>query len=241
MGELLHVSSSQSGEVGSLLLKSYSKEEGVALTALYFAKTSPQRLTPNTSINYFYINGPGVASAWPLGKSIKLDVCGDDSSWIVPNVQIAAEKWNTSLPAATQIKVKWAPTFAPFSDLKQNCVLVVDDLIIEPDPRGGVFGVTASISDLNKLEILSGNILLFHKEAAKEGLPGMQDARFSSDLAITVLHEMGHFLGLDHQFEKDVQSIMSYDFSQAPSLKPYDREAIAEMYRAKAKRSEFKF
>ena len=45
-----------------------------------------------------------------------------------------------------------------------------------------------------------------------------------------ILHEMGHALGLDHQFD-GTPSIMSYDFESPAELTDYDKAAIQDLYK----------
>lgn len=50
----------------------------------------------------------------------------------------------------------------------------------------------------------------------------------TSSLQSTTAHEFCHLLGLHHQFDKSVQSIMSYDGTDY--LTAYDKKAIALLY-----------
>lgn len=50
----------------------------------------------------------------------------------------------------------------------------------------------------------------------------------TESLQSTTAHEFGHLLGLHHQFDKSLKSIMSYDGTDYVTA--YDTEAIARLY-----------
>lgn len=82
-------------------------------------------------------------------------------------------------------------------------------------------------------EIINSNIFLWNDEMLKLGY-SFKDANTSNNsykLSLHVLiHEIGHFLGLHHQFKKDVPSVMSYSSDNFVELQTYDIQAIQHLY-----------
>jgi predicted Zn-dependent protease len=88
-------------------------------------------------------------------------------------------------------------------------------------------GVTFTTLDLVNYSHIDSDILIFEKdlEAVSRNRPEL----LIPELTRTLKHEMGHFLGLDHQFKDEIHSIMSYRPSD-DELFDYDKKAILELY-----------
>jgi predicted Zn-dependent protease len=72
--------------------------------------------------------------------------------------------------------------------------------------------------------IVASDVLLFRKGFAKIYGSSLTEG----DIEATAAHELGHFLGLDHEFDPTIESIMSYD--PIREIKPHDRAAIEAVY-----------
>ena len=85
-------------------------------------------------------------------------------------------------------------------------------------------GTTYISGNLFQGKIIDADVMIWVKENEKFGTT----LENTSNLQATVAHEIGHFLGLDHQFDKNITSIMSY--ARVTYVTSYDTEAIARLY-----------
>lgn len=222
---LIHFSMDSGKRAFTLL--TYEKENGEKSVSYLQFRTKPLvnlELRPNTF--YKFSSGPGVYARWK--KHIDLNVCGRETGYIHDLAKPAVADWNRYLPANTQIKLSVARRYRPFSDLNQNCITLIDDFLTDPRKNVGNFGMTVTVGDLSELELFSSNMLFFRGEFEKTGA-SYRDPRLRDEFSYTVAHEIGHVLGLDHQFDDKIPSIMSYEY-EARKATPYDIAAIRELY-----------
>ncbi len=224
--ELIHFSKSRSAGQFSLLTFEKDKEGSASTTFFRFSTqaNSKPEIRPNTY--YQFINGPGIYTRWR--KPVALKVCGNSSESVFSDVQKAAADWNQSLPSQNQIHVSTTTQYKPFSDLNQNCLFIIDDLLTDPRPNIATYAMTSTVSNLKNLEITSSNILAFTGEFAKNGVD-YRHPLLAAKLSYTITHEIGHLLGLDHQFDENIPSIMSYSY-KVNQTTAYDQAAIRELY-----------
>lgn len=229
-GRLLHTSLSNDGNILSLLIYQEDYSEGQSVLALYFSKVFDPQYPPQISKDYFYITGPGQQVLWPKTRAIQLDICGPKSLIHSKLIDEQAAKWSIALTNQIKFQTIKSENYKPFSDLNQHCLYIVDDFMTEPSSQYLNYGLTLSIIEHNKAQIIDSDIMLFTKEFHKTGF-SYDSSNLSEKFLITVLHEMGHFLGLDHQFT-GVKSIMSYDLDTT-ILTNYDKSAVRELYKRK--------
>ena len=76
--------------------------------------------------------------------------------------------------------------------------------------------------------MLDADIMLFKNQITKHfrWKPEKETLQF---LKMVMGHEMGHFLGLGHEFGPERASIMSYDGLEVPT--DFDYQALKELYR----------
>jgi len=219
--DLLHFSTSEDGQHMSLLVSEQTSQDGLVLVAMYFSK----QLRSDEPIRigqYNYIVGMGIKTNWPKENPVTLSICGYASTVLTAYAKEAAELWNEALENKLVLKLEVQKSFPPFSDLRHRGIYWIDTYIIDPLPTpafGAVYSVYISS------HFIDGDIMIFAKELQKD-----TDYVWAYKVQRTLTHEIGHFLGLHHQFD-GTQSIMSYDFSDDATITSHDKTAIQELYK----------
>jgi hypothetical protein len=223
--EVLHYSVRPDREVMSFLLQLHDYPEyGDVIIAAYFHKPGDAAAAlTDVDSTYNYLLGEGVATAWQ--DKIEVSLCGAFD----PREESAARKaiagWAKSGKVGShELTLTANKTPAPFSDVNENCVLMVDAFSLESRYDAAVLGAAFPVVDGAAQRIIASDVLLFRKGFEKIYGSSLTEA----DIEATAAHELGHFLGLDHEFDPSVESIMSYD--QVLEIKPHDRAAIEAVY-----------
>lgn len=227
-GSLLHFSQHKDGNIFSFLTYG-SSQRGKSLTGIYFAKKFNPQIPPKASKPYNYLEGPGYKVKWKQ-KQITIDLCGKQEEFVQDHSAYAVNEWNATLGLKLKIEYRESESFYPFTDLNQHCIYIVDNLRFEPDPRSATYGGTAEIRNYENSSFIDADILIFKKEFEKHVGHNFDDDFHFNTMRATFVHEIGHFLGLDHIFDENIKSIMGYDFSISPKLQPIDKEAIQALY-----------
>lgn len=222
MSEVLHFSVSEDHRNISLLLWTNDPKEGISVSAAYFTKDKKKQKVEYVG-NYNYLRGIGVKTAWPKNKPIELNICGNNAKLLSEDLFNAKNLWNEALKPHQEIVMKVSDNYPPFSDLNQHCIYYIDSFKHEPKPNVAKYGSTMT-PHFDTDTIYDSDILIFKSELSKQN----QDIK--RYMKKVVLHEMGHALGLDHQFD-GTQSIMSYDFESPAELTDYDKAAIQDLYK----------
>lgn len=228
----LHWSATADKSVFSVLFKYQDAINGKGVGAIYLKREAEKKKRPLYSRVYQYLAGPGVGVKWNSETTLELEVCGADEDLAHSRNGVAL--WSEALKGRLDIRLKATKKFKPFSDLKQRCIYAID--LYDNAPEAYNFGVTVPILDRGSGEIIDSDIIIFNKafERAKEKLKEKETSEYALLYAldryksITYTHELGHLLGLHHQFD-GTKSIMSYEFD-ATSLSDYDVKAIQELY-----------
>jgi hypothetical protein len=227
--QLLHLSISKNKKTISFLVYLTDPSTGLrSLRALYFSRGTKSRLN-RTDKPYEYFAGTGVKIAWPKTKPVQLSLCNSDSETQQLVTANSINQWQSALGDSLKVDYE-GPTekYPPFSDLNFRCIYIVDTYISEPNPELANTGKTALIPNIEKSEISDADVMIFKTELKKKN-PSENQYYYTIDLTWTMLHELGHFLGLGHQFN-GTKSIMSYDKNRVTTIESHDIEAIQALY-----------
>ncbi|NJM10455.1 MAG: matrixin family metalloprotease, partial [Bdellovibrionaceae bacterium] len=111
---------------------------------------------------------------------------------------------------------------------------------IEIAGDGAVVAQTLFLAGEGQKELIDGDIFFLLgelQEAVDKVAPGRQitdpmfmiSPKLVDSILQTNIHEMGHLLGLHHQFDPSISSIMSYKDDRR-GLQDYDVKAIQALY-----------
>lgn len=237
--EIIHWSSTPDGRFFSLLMKYTDSDSGAGLVAFYFEKTTTGFTTVETTEKQFaYIGGPGVRLRWkiPAGEALEVRLCGDYEETSI--AEAAIQKWQVALGDRLKMNVVRAPKYAPFSDLNEHCIYVVDKYTTESREEVANYGATFHATSDRQGFFVDSDIFIYRAEfrkvlkylAAKgyDEKSSVFTSWLSRHMEITFLHEFGHLIGLDHKFD-GTKSVMSYELDSTVLL-DYDIKAIQALY-----------
>ncbi len=222
--KILHYSQKKTKDSFSILAELEDAADGRILLSFVFVKKTEQKNIAKVDSRYKYIMGPGVVIPWSQKEALQIDVCGNQHKATEQAFNWGLDQWKKALKNKMTIKTNYLSIFPPFSDLNSHCIYTVNDYTTESRPQYINPASTTTNFDTFKGEIIDADIFVWVKEIEKDG----DIANQASYLAGVTSHELGHFFGLDHQFDKDYESIMSYDNTYY--MTKYDTEAINYLY-----------
>jgi len=223
-----HYSLAQNGRVFSILV-SNSDELGNYLAALTFTRIDgPQKPVPDLKNSYQYIVGTGIAVGWP--SPLKISVCGDLNESNKTTFSKSISNWSiaTGDSVGTLGGLSYSIDFAsqpkPFNDVNQHCINLVKNYRLEDQEDLAVFGVTLPTIDFQEFTLVDSHIFIFYDALAK----------FREPVLTTATHEVGHMLGLGHEFSRSSRGVILHPsimgYSGVNSITSWDAEAILALY-----------
>lgn len=221
--EVLHYSLKKDQEAFSFLVRVEDKM-GKNLLAISFVKKKAQNLSPGDS-QYNYLSGPGAKAGWNKQEPLKISLCSPPSVALANKYRFGINMWSSTLQNLLPYEIQTVTTYPPFSDLNFHCIYNVGSYITLA-PGSGAANPAATIPQIDRFkgQIIDSDILIFNSEIQKIA----EDQSSYEKLIWVIAHEMGHFFGLDHQFDDSIKSIMSYDGTDYITF--YDVNAMRALY-----------
>lgn len=224
--ELLHLSRHEvSGEV-SLMWREKKTDN---LTSLILSENQPASV--NTAAKpegkYLYLFPP--QGRWRTAK-VNLTLCGVPTA-ASRRVVAAIADWQKVLAGRLEIVVReLKQEYPPFSDLNVHCIYWIEGFRISKNEKKMHAGGTQNLVTVDGRGFLDNDIYLYASELMKikDNNPNRQDQMRLKAVYDVTLHEVGHWLGLDHQPDQKIPSVMGE--SGVDKLTDYDIEAIQQLY-----------
>lgn len=236
--ELVNYSSSPDGTKHSLLIH-YGGGTRESLLAYRFAKvTDHDRVPEKTAAPYNYLYGRGVKVNWQPSAPVPIVFCTDQTpEYGYEDFMSRVQMWREVLHNRLDLHLEPSANCPTFDDVNTRTAGFVKAWAEIPHTREGIVGMAGTMSLYSDSTIVDSDIFIFSQEW-QEILDSRNDgsvydsaqtvsARLREQIRQTMLHELGHFLGLAHIFD-GTPSVMAYD--DVGILTPYDIGAIQELY-----------
>lgn len=221
----LHYSLKNTKDAFSILAETTDPTDGKVLISFTFVKKEEKKLINKVSDYYKYIFGAGVIVKWDQNETLKINICSKYNSFQLNSIyQKSVNTWSYYLKGRLNLETNVLTTYPPFSDLNTHCIYTVDNYQTEYSDDIMNPGTTYTSANKFRGSLLDSDIMIWVKENEKTGST-LEDVY---GLSRTVTHEIGHLLGLDHQFS-GTSSIMSYNRHDT-YITSYDRGAITTLY-----------
>lgn len=235
----LHFSLSEDRKMFSILIYDSQNE---SLLSYYFIRPETEDITEHETQGnpkYLFHYGPGVKSRWSKAKPLEISICGStEYTNTLTNekvdasiyYQLAIEKWQSALGDRLQIKLNTIPQdYPPFSDLNTHCIYVVDDYLVVESDKYIRTAESFYFHNAFSYQAQHAFIIIWNHEFKTKNKTSFFDDLLLGRGYKVILHELGHFLGLTHQDDNTIKSIMSYD-ENIRDLEEYDIKAIKHLY-----------
>lgn len=191
------------------------------LAAVYFSQDKEvEVLSKPTFPKYKYFVYP--AGRW-TEPSLKIAICGFPSRANTQLALDAVQAWRAVLVGRLNLSAVVANACAPFSDLNQHSIIWNDGFRTLGTKDYINAAHALPLVDHGQQRILDADVFVFTREILKQHVDDRQKM-----LRRTLIHEVGHVLGLDHEFN-GAASIMSYD-GKIETIQKHDVEALHGLY-----------
>jgi predicted Zn-dependent protease len=235
---VVHTSITPDQTAFSLLLQDKTMgERSVISLTLTHAKPAVKRMGDAV---YEFLYGKGVKVGWRRDVPLKILICGSLPAILPQIVNQAAAAWSKALEGRMELKTATQVACPPFSDLNTRTFSFTTEWI-EIAGEDAVTAQALTLTGPGQENLLDTDIFYllgeYQEELNAKGIkenvlspeflskPGLQ-----ASILRTSIHELGHSLGLHHQFNPSIDSIMSYSKNREPKLYDYDVKAIQHLY-----------
>lgn len=241
--EILHYSLSKDRNTMSFLGKTESESTGKAILSVVFTRIDTAGLGPRlTDAPFNFLAGKGQLYAWN-DKTITLTICLPEgtSDRLIPfdrttkssALSLIERAWSSWVVGGKvgnrPVKlVKSESSPPPFSDVNTNCIVSVPTYARESSLAYLTTGLTLPTTNMSQGSITSAAVLIFEQAA----ISAPEERGYLS----TVIHELGHFFGLGHEFDQNIEgqflrkSAMAYLENRTFFPSETDLDALEELY-----------
>lgn len=227
---LEHYSLKDDGRAMSFLVSFEHSLVGKILLSLSFADSSEVNpLTRSPDGFQYLIDTVQVKWSSPMG----LKACGSFSETESATLRASVENWSndpkrTGESPLIPVDFAFSSDYPPFSDMNVQCIQLIRNFRLENSDMYYTAGVTLPTINSAAKYFLDSDIFLFY-----DNVPVSDE--FDGTASSVLMHEIGHYFGLGHEFRRDAlgrplnPSIMGYS-GATPFITDWDFAAIQALY-----------
>lgn len=229
--KMLHYSMSPDESMFSFLFTYLDPVYGESLVAAYFTKNSDRiedSLYFKTDESYSYLLGDDVAIGWQ--DQLNLEICGPLALDYRDIAEEAVSQWwslrdESGSLGYLELGLEVNENPPPFSDVNHTCLYFAEGYSFSRVKNASTLGIAFPVFNYSKARLVAASSFI-SLDAHKGRLEGR--------LASTTAHELGHVIGLGHEFKRDEFGESLYDsimgYSGVSFVTDRDEEAIRALY-----------
>lgn len=225
-----HYSLKDDGRTMSFLVSYQHPEVGKVLLSLVFADSSVVNPIVRSTDGYQYLVDT-VELRWDAPMQLK--ACGTFSEAETASLKASVASWlsdpdKTADGATTPVSFEITTDFPPFSDTNTQCIQIIRNFRLESSDSYYTAGVTLPTFNSASKVMTDSDVFVFFAH-------GAVSSEFEGEASPVLMHELGHYFGLGHEFRTDVlgsplhPSIMAYSRA-TDSIAEWDYAAIHALY-----------